>query len=309
MPRAPILPSSVTDPTGLDSLERRAIKQFESKLNQCERLYLNLLDQIQFEEITVNSRLQVNAKRYEFRTSPEQLINMLAQTAALVDQIMLEGGITSLWFLNGYVKPSYDRGTQQSMTNLSAQSTDYAKSRPSLESLFMSPAYQRRMGLLRAREFEEMKGLSDGIKRDMAQVLTEGLGRGLNPRDIADNIKKQTGIEQGRANRIARTEIPQAFKTARRDESREAMNEFGFRILMLHVSAMSPTTRESHARRNGELHTIEEQQDWYAQDGNQNNCKCSEIEQILNDKGEPLSNVAIDKARSRKLVYAGSNKD
>lgn len=307
----PILPASIPDPTGLDPTERRAIKEFDSKIKACVRLYVEMLGKIQFEVVT-NTRkwwnpLAVNRSRYEFRILPELLTGLLQETGAQVDQILLEGGQTNLWFLQGYVEPAYKRGTGLSMGNIAAQSTDYAKSRPTLESLLMSAPYQRRMGLLRAREFEAMKGLSDDIKKDMAQILTDGMGRGLNPRDIADNLVKQTPIEQRRAHRIARTEIPQAFKEARRDESRQAMNEFGFRIMMMHLSAMSPTTRKNHAMRNAELHTIEDQQDWYAEDGNSINCKCSEIETLVDEKGVPLSTGAIDKAKKRPLQYAGMN--
>lgn len=309
----PILPSSISDPTGLDPTERRAIKEFDSKIKACVRLYVEMLDKIQFELVT-NTRkwwqpLAVNRSRYEFRILPELLTNLLDETGALVDQIMLQGGSNSLWFMTGYIEPAYRRGTGLSFGNISAQSLDYAKSRPTLESLLTSAPYQRRMGLLRAREFEGMKGLSDGIKKDMAQILTDGMGRGLNPRDIAQNLVDQTPIEQNRANRIARTEIPQAFKEARRDESRQAMNEFGFFIRMMHLSAMSPTTRKTHAERNATLHTIEEQQDWYAQDGNQINCKCTEIETLVDENGEPLSTGAIDKAKKRKLQYAGMDKE
>lgn len=306
---APILPSSISDPTGLDPTERRAISDFDRRVKASIKLYIDMLYRIEFEKITVNNRrLQVNKTRYEFRTMPEVLETMMESTGELIDQIMIEGGSRALWFMEGYIEPVYRRGTSMSMTNIAAQSRDYAASRPSLESLLNSAPYQRRLGLLRAREFEEMKGLSDGIKKDMAQILTDGMGRGLNPRDIADNMTKQIPIEQRRAHRIARTEIPQAFKTARRQESQQAMNDFGFRIMMMHLSAMSPTTRRNHAMRNATLHTIEEQEQWYSEDGNAINCKCSEIETLVDENGEPLSTGAIDKAKQRKLVYAGIEK-
>jgi hypothetical protein len=306
---APILPSSISDPTGLDPTERRAIKDFDRRIKKSVQLYIDMLDRIEFVEITTNGRLHVNKTRYEFRTMPEVLQTMMATTGEMIDQIMLEGGFRSLWFMSGYIEPAYRRGTSVSMTNISAQSLDYSRSRPNLESLLSSAPYQRRLGLLRAREFEEMKGLSDVIKKDLAQILTDGMGRGLNPRDIADTMVKQIDVEQSRAHRIARTEIPQAFKEARREESRQAMNDFGFKIVMMHLSAMSPTTRKTHAQRNATLHTIEEQQDWYAQDGNAINCKCSEIETLVDDKGVPLSTGAIDKAKQRKLQYAGMEKE
>jgi hypothetical protein len=86
------------------------------------------------------------------------------------------------------------------------------------------------------------------------------------------------------------------------------MNEFGFFIKMMHLSAMSPTTRKTHAQRNATLHTIEEQQQWYSQDGNIFRCKCTEIETLVDENGEPLSTGAIDKAKKRPVNYAGMEK-
>ncbi|MDX7019109.1 phage head morphogenesis protein, partial [Klebsiella aerogenes] len=79
-----------------------------------------------------------------------------------------------------------------------------------------------RMALVRARVFEEMKGLSGQVKADMARILTDGIARGLNPREVAINLTNQAGIETRRANRIARTEIPSALRRARLDEADEA---------------------------------------------------------------------------------------
>lgn len=83
----------------------------------------------------------------------------------------------------------------------------YAAGRESLASILASDQYQQRMALVHARVFEEMKGLTADVKRDMARVLTDGVGRGLNPLDIARNLTDQTGIEKRRLNRIARTEV------------------------------------------------------------------------------------------------------
>ena len=51
------------------------------------------------------------------------------------------------------------------------------------------------MALVRARVFEEMKGLSGQVKADMARILTDGIARGLNPREVAKNLTNQAGIE------------------------------------------------------------------------------------------------------------------
>ncbi|MEN1479318.1 phage minor head protein, partial [Pseudomonas aeruginosa] len=103
------------------------------------------------------------------------------------------------------------------------------------------------MALLRAREFEEMKGLSGQVKADMARILAEGMGRGKNPREIARDLTAQTGIEARRGHRIARTEVTTALRRARWDEKDAAEADYGVQSKLMHMSALSPSTRAPHA--------------------------------------------------------------
>ncbi|EJO9495211.1 minor capsid protein, partial [Cronobacter sakazakii] len=158
-------------------------------------------------------------------------------------------------------------------------------------------AYQSRLILVRAREFEEMKGLSNQIKADLSRVLTDGIGRGLNPREVARNITAQTDIERSRANRIARTEITTALRRARWDEHDQARNDLGLNVMLLHMSALSPTTRRTHALRHGHLYTSDEVREWYSINGNAINCKCTQVTVLVDEKGVPLNSSVIDIAK------------
>ena len=303
MARSPVLPRSLDDPTGLDAAERRAIADFADRLGKCKAAYLDMLDKIEFDTFVTN------ATRYEFRTDPANLGDMFEQAGMIVDAVMLEGGARHLWFSIDYVLPAYQKGTGATFANLSAQSAEYKAARVNLQNLFSSAAYQRRIMFLQAREFEEMQGLSADVKKELSRTLAEGLARGKGPDEIADMITDRTDVLESRANTIARTETSQAYKHARREEAEQAEQEFGLRSLMLHISAMSPTTRKTHAMRNGTLHTREEQADWYAEDANAINCKCSEIETLVGPDNKPLAPGIVDKAQSRPVQYAGSEDD
>ncbi len=300
MARSAVLPASITDPSGLDGLERRALKEMHRKFMQCLVFYKELVNGIQFETI------ETNAKRYVFQTLPATLSNMMDVTNSAIDRIMLEGGQSNVWLFDAYVQQAVRNGTGKAHANLSAQVTEYALARPSLESVLFSPPYQKRLGFVAAREFQQMQGISGDVKKELAQTLTDGLARGLGPLEISKNLQTRIAVPEARANTIARTEINQAFKQARREEAEEAATAFSFSFRMLHLSAMSPTTRKTHAARNGSLHTVLEQQLWYSEDGNAINCKCSEIEIVVDQDGKPLSDSAVRKANERKLVYAGS---
>ena len=197
---------------------------------------------------------------------------------------------------------AYQRGTAQEFANLGQQSPAYKAGRDSLQALLRSEPYQARLSLVRARQFEEMKGLSGQVKADMSRILSDGIGRGLNPRDIARNLTEQTGIEARRGHRIARTEVPMALRRARWDEQDQAQEDYGTQAKLMHMSALSPTTRLTHARRHAKLFTSEETREWYARDANAINCKCSQVSVLVDEKGEPLVPAIVDRARKNYQV-------
>lgn len=286
--KPPILPRNYQDPTGADALERRAMKDFARRMNKIGKAYKSALDKIP-------SSLAVNA-RYEYQLNPTILSIILNDASYLVDQVLLEGGDYDLWFYE-YVDLAAEKGTGQSYANLSQQSPVYAAGRESLSAILISEPYQRRMALVNARMFEEMKGLSAEVKRDMARVLTDGIGRGLNPREVSRNLTMQIGIEKRRANRIARTEITTALRRAKWEEDQEASEFYGLKTKLLHISALSPTTRHTHAARHAHLYTNEEVRDWYAKDANSINCKCTQQSVLVDEEGKPIYPDTITKLK------------
>lgn len=302
MARSPILPTNHDDPNGTGAKIRQANDEFKRRIRKCRDAYLSLLDGIQFSSYTVN------VKRYEFLTLPDVLARSLDTAADLVDQFLGADDVRSWWTLQ-YVIPAYEKGAAAAWRNLGVQSTEYRLMRPSLQSLLTSEPYQRRIGLISAREFELMKGLSSDVKRGLSEQLTAGLVQGIGPKEIARNITLQTGIEERRATRIARTEINQALRTARMDETTDAAVRLGVNVRVLHISALSPTTRATHAARHGNLYTVEAERDWFAESGQAVNCKCSTSEVLVDDQGKPLSPGLIARLdRSREAWQARNEK-
>jgi SPP1 gp7 family putative phage head morphogenesis protein len=298
--RPPILPANKQDPTGVDRLERGAMREFGRRMRKIARGYVEILNRIPA-EIAVN-KATTPVKRYAFRLDAALLMALLGEGSSLVDSILLEGGERNLWFFDAYVAVAYRRGTAQEFANLAQQSPAYKAGQQDLAAIMRSDPYRRRMALVQAREFEEMQKLAGDVRADMTRILTEGIGRGLNPRTIARNLTDQAGIEHRRANKIARTEITTALRRARWDESDEATDEYGLRGKQMHLSALSPTTRATHAARHGNLYTTEQVRDWYSQDGNSINCKCSQTFVLVDENGKPLVPAIQQRALETKRV-------
>ena len=301
-----ILPRRQDDPTGQDRRERGAMLEFKRRLRQVLKVYTDALARIPFEEV---EELAVNASYYTFQLSGSQLSNLYTLTGEVVDAILLEGGESQLWFSLDYIVPAYQQGTNQTMANLTAQSRAYAVTRPTLQTLLLSEPYQRRLGLLLAREFEEVKGLTATVKKNMGFILGQGLATGNGPREIAKALAAQLDIELSRANRLARTEVNNALRTARLDEADQAAAELGLFIRQMHLSALSPTTRPTHASRHGSVFTMQAQRVWWASDANSINCKCSTTEIITGPNGVPLNPAFVAKVRAQGVRYRESLED
>lgn len=300
MPRAPILPAKPSDPTGVDRLERGAMREFARRMRKIRDAYIEGLNRIPAEP-AVN-------RRYAFNLDPLLLSSILSRSGGEVDAQLLEGGEQSVWFFSAYVSTAYQRGTAQQFVNLAQQSSAYAGGQESLATILRSDPYRRRIALIAAREFEEMQGLGGGVKANMARILTDGMARGLNPRDIAKTLTVQAQIEARRASMIARTEITTALRRARLDESEDAQERYGLKSMEMHYSALSPTTRLTHAQRHGNLYTVEQQRNWWAQGANSINCKCSTISVLVDDAGKPLVPAIIERARETEKKMRAKGK-
>lgn len=297
IPKPAILPSNKQDPTGIDSLERKAMKDFASRMKRIGKAYIAAIDRFP-------ASLAVNAN-YEYQIDPALLSMTLNDASILTDSILLEGEQNNNWFTETYVEVAVVRGTAQAFANLTQQSETYLADRQSLQSLLLSDPYQRRMSLVYARAFEEMKGLSAETKRNMARVLTDGIGRGLHPSLVARNLRSQVGIESRRASTIARTELTMALRRARWDEADEAKKKLGLNIRLMHFSALSPTTRQTHAARHAHIYTIEEVRSWYATGANAINCKCSQVEVLVDAKGNPVNSKVVEMAQNEYTQWKG----
>lgn len=289
-----ILPRSESDPTGTDRAERRAMADFDRRMRQVLQLYLDALKATPYRKVTVN------ATRYEFELSPAILAALTAEIDRAVDRILLEGGADQLWFTVGYVVPSYAAGTAATWRNLGAQSEKYRLGRPELASVLQSQPYRDRIAYLAARQFENMQGLTAETKASMGRILTDGFAQGLNPRAVAKQLTEQAGIEARRGHRIARTEIGNALRQARLDEAQQASADYGVQTRMLWFSALSPTTRESHRVRHGQLYGAQDVREFYSRSGEAINCKCSQIELLVDSKGQPLDPALVERVKGMR---------
>ncbi|MBW2957507.1 phage minor head protein [Hafnia paralvei] len=241
---------------------------------------------------------QVNAGTYIYDMTAQQLADLLERMQLILDDYLLEGGSNNLWALD-YVAAEFERGTQGAYTNLSAQSQVYAQ-QTTMQALLSSPAYQNQVAAAYVSTYSDWKGISDAARADLANVISDAIGRGVNPRETARIISKRLDVSMGKAKTIAQTEQVGALREANWSETDWASERLGLNTGLLHLSALKPTTRQTHAFWHGKVRTVAEVREWYAVNGNKYHCYCGQIPVLLNDDGSIFNEGLADKLAAER---------
>lgn len=242
---------------------------------------------------------QVNAGKFIYDMSAQELADLLEEVQVILDDYMLEGGEQNLWAMD-YVAAEAQRGTLEAFNNLSQQSQVYA-SQTTLQQLLNSPGYLNQIAAARLTTFSDWKVISETARGDLTNIITDAVARGVNPRETASVISKRLDVSMSKAKAIAQTEQVGALREAQWNETDWASERLGLNTGLLHLSALKPTTRTTHAFWHGKVRTVQEVRDWYAVDGNKYHCYCSQIPVLLNDDGSIFNQGLAEKlAKERK---------
>lgn len=242
---------------------------------------------------------QVNAGKFIYDMSAQELAGLLEAVQGILDDYLLDGGEQNLWAMD-YVVAEAQRGTLEAFNNLSQQSQVYA-SQTTLQQLLSSPAYQNQIAAAQLTTFSDWKAISDAARGDLTNIITDAVARGVNPRETASVISKRLDVSMSKAKTIAQTEQVGALRQAQWNETDWAADRLGLNTGLLHLSALKPTTRQTHAFWHGKVRTVQAVRDWYAIDGNKYHCYCGQIPVLLNEDDSIFNEGLADKlAKERK---------
>lgn len=288
------------DPTGQAGNRLRNKVAISKRIRTLREPVLQILDRFPVESI------QVNKTTYTYDINPMRLDSLFDELLALFYDALELNRPRAPWFMNEYLGDAWQDGTVQAFTRLKTIAESAAPDigeAMSLDSVLSSPEYTRRFEIISARAFENMKGFAGQAASDLGVILGTGVASGQSPRTIARDIRKKFDqIEGYRSLRIARTEVNNAYTEARYEESKDVRDRLGLDVKQMHVSALIPTTRKTHAFRHGKLYTLEDQREWWATGSNKINCLCSTVEVVLVD-GKPTQEKLIERQRKRGEAF------
>lgn len=314
----PVTPRSTSDPVGTKRDVKGSYNQVEERLKRVQREVLRLIDNLPKKSVTINA-LKDAERRYFYEVDANQLQSISFYIQQLIYDELLDnpdGTLATRWWLNSYLEKQYERGTGQALKstqNMASSSVvgpeaSQAARAVQLEGVLLTPQYQQRIGYLKSRVFENMKGLSDQMKSDLSGVLARGIANGDGVDKIKKEIVDRVGVSDSRARRITRTEISNSYTEAYMVESDELSEtlwkDHDLAVRMMWYSALSPTTRITHARRHSNVYTTEECRDFWSRDGNRINCNCTVVE-VLVDKntGKVVNQELQQEERKEKQKY------
>ena len=258
-----------------------------------------------------------NKKFYSYDISTERYnsINDFIERL-LYSEILesLDGRRPQNWFYQSYLSSATQdaiRDTIQSSKNMAEPSIvgdEIAMMIRQLDADAFNPQQINSLNLVYSRVFNEMKGLTDSMKVNLSETLTRGMASGLGIQQLTRDVAKRVGVGFSRAQRISRTEIMGAYRTAQRDKTRQINKDiYGnspFIQKQLWFSALAMTSRPHHVAKHSEIYSIQEVEEFYSEAANSINCMCHQSPILVNRKtGAVVMQSLIDKMKLQKKAW------
>lgn len=337
----PVIPRDAADPANQRSNLGRSVRELKKRFKAIEKEMVQLVGgQSKYRKVTAanaewrplvyftnakgeldtfKSQDAVNKTYYEYQIDTDRY----NQIDNFIDRLLKRSILESLngdkpirWFFQSYLTKSFNDGVADALQSAKNQAEPDVVGQQITQQIraigddAFSPQILQSLGLVHARVFNEMKGLTDSMKVDLAETLTRGMADGLGIREITADIKKRVGIGFSRAQRIARTEILQSYRTAQRARTKEinetVYDDSPYVMRQLWFSALADTSRAWHVSRHGNIYTQQEVERFYSERGNSIQCLCSQPPVLVNRKtGEPVNQDLIKNMKKQKERWRG----
>lgn len=157
--------------------------------------------------------LPAPADRFDFATSPDKVAAFMTWLRDAIKRKILDDFDPELEGFNPYILRAMRAATERA--DLAMVRSGFVSGLTGIETLIpatMPQATARTLSILSTRNFEELKGITEAMSQGIARDLSEGVLRGIGPRQIAKTLNKTVqGIGIVRSNLLARTEVINAY--------------------------------------------------------------------------------------------------
>lgn len=287
------------DPTGMAANRNKTTRRLKIRLERARREVIGLFRAVprtrSTETVIVNEQQVV----YTYDLTPVQLESLQAEVRAAINAELLEtqGEVMppNWWFQNEVELPTR-QGTLEEIVRFNQLISaaiiagvtvrGMEPQRVAPEIVLTSRQYLDNLRNVYVENFATIKTLSNRTADQVIQQLTSGMRSGLTPTEIAKNITERFDVSKSSAQRIARTEVNKAYVNGKMNAVKMVAEQTGLRAGVIHVSALTSTTRTGHAARHGNAYTVSSQEQWWDSGANRINCLCSVQSVLIDSKGK-----------------------
>lgn len=301
--RSPIIPGDSRDRTGSAGILRRAGAEIRRRWVGLQRDALAIFDAIRIVETNDSA-----VPRTIYALTADEMAAVSFALRQAVDRWIASGREAAhLFWWAPFDEDAARLGTAQTVANLTAIAPAYAAARTLQEVVFSEP-YRNRVAMAQIKSYDHWTGLAAEVRSELSQIIGRAVVDGKNPRAVRAEIAERLGVSKSRALGYAQTDITDTLRQARMAEADHAAETMGLAVGLLWTSALLPTTRPSHAARNGKVYTSAEVRAFYAVNGNRYRCHCATTECLLDENGKPiLSQAARDSLRKEREAWQREN--
>lgn len=265
-------------------------------------------------------RVAVNSKRYEYLIDADAFEAAMKQFSEILNKELLgnERGeyVKNLFFMDTVIDRSYYAGARDAIESakrvtpssaVGSALSERIRTIGTAEAMSLA-SISRRASIVSARVFEEMKGLADGNRKGLSEILTRAILAGDGVEEVAKQMRATLSGDIKRAYVIARTEINSAYRDANSAEmdalNKEVYDDSDWELRLIWFSALTSTTRRDHAKRHGKTYTKAEVDRFYSRDGNKINCYCNQQPVLVNKKtGEVIQDSLFKKMEAQRSEW------
>lgn len=295
-PRNPAIPGTTRDRTWTAGLMRSALAQISRRFEGLRKDVQAIFDRIPVYALNDDAAL------VRYGITPEVMDMTMLEIQVALDRWIQNGREPRhLFWWDPFVNQATQLGTAQSAANLAQLSSVYATAR-TLDQVISSEPYRTRVGLARIKSYEHWNGLRAEGQSRLAAVIGRAVADGLSPHAARKLIEEALGVTKSKAAQYAQTDITDTLRQARWAEAEATTQELGIKIGMLWTSALLPTTRATHATRNGNVYSTDQVRAFYGHNGNRYNCHCGQTECLLDANGKPILTDSLKRKMAAELA-------
>ncbi len=286
------------DPTGQAKNRKRGERALRKRLNDSQVKIVRI-----FNDIPRKRKVKTDIRNaaetttvYEYEISTEEKLTLAALVAVILNDELLESQFDPppTWYWRTIIERPYAAGTAEEVVvfnqlinkaEIKSPVTRLPINDFSVQDILLSAEYRQALAGVLADNTTSIRSLSNTTSTQVMQQINLGIDAGDSPRVISQAIQDRFNVARSSADRIARTEINKAYNDAKIDFADIASERTGLRAGVIHISALIPTTRTTHAARHGNAYTTVQQQQWWNKGSNRINCLCTTISVLIDRKG------------------------